>query len=239
MAELESSDRILFVDERGAETQTAARALLLRSAEAGAGAELLMDYITIVAPTPHLFSSFLQHLGTAGTESQELADAARLVWPHVFAHALDEVVANAAIYSRADAFVGHALSELLPNHPETMQTMHGEIGLRTFDWMRPEELAEYIPRWLPYAAGNSACLLALVRFLNQLPIDQQARQGISWVGDLCLSDPTRQLVRYAPMEEWLVSIKLGAIRVGAGDAWLDLVDRLVYEGNTTLAVHSR
>lgn len=239
MAELESSERIHFVDERGAETQTAARALLLRSAGAGAADELLMDYITIVAPTPHLFSSFLQHLAAAGPESQELAGAARLVWPHVFAHALDEVDANTAIYSRPDAFVGHALSELLPNHPETTQTMHGEIGLRTFDWMRPEELAEYIPRWLPYAAGRSACLLELVRFLNQLPIDQQARQGISWVGDLCLSRPARQLVRYAPMEEWLVNIKQEAERVGAGDAWLDLIDRLVYEGNTTLAAHSR
>ncbi|MBN8207000.1 ATP-binding protein [Microbacterium esteraromaticum] len=237
MAALESSERILFVDERGAETQTAARALLLRSA--GAGDELLMDYITIVAPTPHLFSSFLQHLATAGAESQELADAARRVWPRVFAHALDEVDANAETYSRSDAFVGHALSELLPNHPETTQTMHGEIGLRTFDWMRPDELTEYIPRWLPYAAGRSACLLELVRFIRQLPTDIQARQGTSWVGDLCLYEPTRQLVHYAPMEEWLVSIKSEAERVGAGVAWLDLVDRLVYEGNTTLAAHSR
>ncbi|WP_017202482.1 ATP-binding protein [Microbacterium algeriense] len=241
MAELESSELILFVDERGAETQTAARALLLRSAGAGAGLgdELLMDYITIVAPTPHLLSSFLQHLGTAGTESQELADAARLVWPQVFAHALDEVDANAAIYSRPAAFVGHALSELLPNHPETTHTMHGEMGLQTYDWMRPEELTEFIPRWLPYAAGRSACLLELVRFLNQLPIDQQVRHGISWVGDLCLSDPNRRLVSYAPMEEWLVDIKSEAERIGAGVAWLDLVDRLVYEGNTTLAAHSR
>lgn len=62
MAELESSERTYFVDDRGAETQTAARALLLRSARAGTADELLLGYVTTIAPTPHLFSSFLQHL---------------------------------------------------------------------------------------------------------------------------------------------------------------------------------
>jgi hypothetical protein len=65
------------------------------------------------------------------------------------------------------------------------------------------------------------------------------RARVSGVGDLCLSDPHGQLVRYAPMEEWLVRIKSEAERVGAGVAWLDLVDHLVYAGNTTLAAHSR
>lgn len=239
MTELESSERAYFVDDRGAETQTAARALLLRSSQADAADDLLLDYITIVAPTPHLFSSFLQHLAAVGSETQELADAARLVWPRVLAHALDAVEANSAVYGRPDTFVGYALSELLPNHPETTRTMHGEIRLQTFDWVRPEELVDYLPRWLPYAAGRTACLLELVRFVRQLPIEQQVSEGLRWVNALCLSQPARQLVRYGPMEEWLVKIKPEAERLGAGDAWLDLVDRLVYEGNTTLAAHSR
>ncbi|WP_137241781.1 hypothetical protein [Plantibacter flavus] len=239
MTELEASERAYFVDDRGAETQTAARALLLRASQADAADELLLDYITIVAPTPHLFSSFLQHLAAAGSETQELADAARLVWPRVLAHALDSVDANSAVYVRSDTFVGYALSELLPSHPETTQTMHGEIGLQTFAWVRPGELAGYLPRWLPYAVGRTACLLELIRFVHQLPVEQQVSEGLGWVDALCLSQPARQLVRYGPMEEWLVKIKPEAERLGAGEAWLDLVDRLVYEGNTTLAAYSR
>ncbi|SDO32857.1 hypothetical protein SAMN04487848_0416 [Microbacterium sp. ru370.1] len=239
MTALESSEHIYFADDRGAQTQTAARALLLRSSHTGAADALLLDYITTITPTAHVFSSFLQDLAVVGSETQELADAARTVWPTVFKHALDEVEKNGAVYDQPDAFVGYALGNLLPNHPETTQSMHGEIGLQTFAWVRPEDLAKFIPRWLLHAAGRRACLLELVRFLRQLSIEKQLSEGLDWVGDLCLARTDRQIVSYDPMDEWLVDIKVEADTRGSGNAWLELVDRLVYAGNARLAAYSR
>jgi len=239
MTALESSEHIYFVDDRGAQTQTAARALLLRSAHTVGADALLLDYITTIAPTPHLFSSFLEDLAAVGSETQELADAARTVWPRVFGHALDEVEKNGAVYNQPDAFVGYALGNLLPNHPETAQSMHGEIGPQTFAWVRPGELVEFVPRWLPYATGRHACLLELVRFLRQLSVEKQLGEGLDWVGELCLARSDRQIVSYGPMDEWLVDIKPEADTRGRRDAWLELVDRLVYAGNARLAAYSR
>jgi hypothetical protein len=178
-----------------------------------------------------VFSAFLRDLAAVGTETEELAHAAREVWPTLFAHVLDEVEANAAIYDRSDSFNGYALSYLLLNHPETTQSMDDEFGRHTFKWVHPDELVELLPRWLPYAAGRSSCLLELIRFLRQLPTETQVTESLGWLDTLCLSRPDRQLVSYAPMDEWLIEIKPEADARGAGGDWLNLVDRLVYAGN--------
>jgi len=54
-----------------------------------------------------------------------------------------------------------------------------------------------------------------------------------------MSNPDWNLATYAPMDEWLVEMKPEADARGAGTQWLDLVDRLVYAGNRTLAPFSR
>lgn len=239
MVAQEQSENIQFVDDHGAETISAARALLHNRARVDTNDDLLLEYLTTLAPSSHVFSAFLRDLAAVGAETDELARAARDVWPTLFAHVLNQVEANKAIYDRSDSFNGYALSYLLPNHPETAQTMHDEFGRHTFKWVHPDELVAFLPRWLPYAAGRSSCLLELIRFLQQLPTETQVAEGLGWLDALCLSRNDRQLVSYAPMDEWLVEIKPEADARGAGEAWLNLVDRLVYAGNKTLAAYSR
>ncbi|WP_284990475.1 hypothetical protein [Arthrobacter sp. efr-133-TYG-120] len=239
MVTQELSEDVHFVDDRGAQTISAARALLHIRSRAGAVDDLLFEYVTALAPASHVFSAFLRDLAAVGAETQELADAAGEVWPTLFAHVLDQVDANRAIYDRADSFSDYALSHLLPNHPGTTQSLHDELGRHAFEWVKPDDLVDLIPQWLPYAAGKSSCLLELIRFLRQLPIETQLSKGLSWLDALCLSKTDRQLVSYAPMNEWLVEIKPEADARGAGSKWLNLVDRLVYAGNRTLAEYSR
>lgn len=239
MVTQEQSENIYFTDDHGAETVCAARALLHNRPRIDTGDDLLLEYATALVPSSHVFSAFLRDLAAVGAETEELAHAAREVWPTLFAHVMDQVEANKAIYDRSDSFNGHALSSLLPNHPETTQSMHDEFGRNTFKWVHPKELVEFIPRWLPYAAGRSACLLELIRFLRQLPTETQVTEGLGWLDALCLSRNDRQLAFYAPMDEWLVEIKPEADAHGTGEDWLNLVDRLVYAGNKTLAAYSR
>ena len=239
MVTQELSEDAYYIDDHGAETMTAARALLHNRSRVDASDDLLLEYVTTLAPASHVFSAFLRDLAAVGAETQELADAARGVWPTLFAHVLDQVDANKAIYDRTDSFNDYALSHLLPNHPGTTQSLHNELGRHTFEWANAEDLVELIPRWLPHAAGRSSCLLELIRFLRQLPIETQLNDGLAWLGGLCLSRSDRQLASYAPMDEWLVEIKSEADARGAGGNWLNLVDLLVYTGNRTLAPYSR
>ncbi|MHA7291306.1 hypothetical protein ACX80V_16910 [Arthrobacter sp. MDT3-24] len=235
----ELSEDGYLVDDRGAQTISAARALLHIRSRVDAVDDLLLEYVTALAPASHVFSAFLRDLAAVGAETQELADAAREAWPTLFAHVLDRVDVNRAINDRADSFNEYALSHLLPNHPATTQSLHDELGRHAFEWVKPDDLVDLIPQWLPYAAGRSSCLLELIRFLRQLPIETQLSKGLSWLDALCLSQADRQLVSYAPMDEWLVEVKPEADARGAGSNWLNLVDRLVYAGNRTLAEYSR
>ncbi|WP_461163174.1 hypothetical protein [Arthrobacter sp. R4-81] len=239
MVTQELSDDGYFVDDRGAQTISAARALLHIQSRADPVDDLLFEYVTALAPASDMFSAFLRDLAAVGAETQELAEAAREVWPTLFAHVLDQVEANRAIYDQAVGFSDYALSHLLPNHPGTTQSLHDELGHHAFEWVKPDDLLDFIPRWLPYSAGRSSCLLELIRFLRQLPINTQLSKGLSWLDAMCLSRTDRQLVSYAPMDEWLVEIKPEADARGAGSNWLNLVDRLVYAGNRTLAEYSR
>lgn len=239
MATQETSEEGYFIDDHGAETMTAARALLHNRSRADTTDDLLLQYTTLLAPASHVFSAFLRDLAAAGTETQELADAANAVWHTLFAHVLDQVDMLKDVYEQSDSFNDYTLSHLLPNLECTPESLHSEMGRDTFQWMNAEKLVELVPRWLPHAAGRSSCLLELVHFLRQLPIEVQLSDGLAWLNELCLSSPHRQLPTYAPMDEWLVEIKLEADARGRGADWLHLVDRLVYAGNRTLATYSR
>lgn len=239
MVTQESSEDAYFMDDRGAQTMSAARALLHDRSRIDASDDLLLEYVATLVPASHVFSAFLRDLAAAGAESQQLAEAAGDVWPTLFAHVLDQIDANRAIYDRTDSFNDFALSHLLPNHPETTQSLHNEFGRHTLKWVNTDELVVFIPRWLLHAAGRSSCLLELIRFLRQLPIETQLSDGLAWLDALCLSRVDRQIASYGPMDEWLVEIKPEADARGAGRNWLSVVDRLVYAGNRTLAPYSR
>lgn len=147
----------------------------------------------MLVPSSHVFSAFLRDLAAVGAETEELARAAKYLWPTLFVHVMNQVEATKTIYDRSDSFNGHALSDLLPNHPKTTQSTHDESGRHTFKWVPPNELVEFLPRWLPYAAGRPSCLLALIRFLRELPTETQVIEGLGWLDALCLSRNDRQL----------------------------------------------
>ncbi len=237
MVAQETSEGVGLIDDRGAETMSAARALLRNRLHSDENS--LVQYATTLMPASHVFSSFLRDLAVVGAETQELAEAARDVWPDLFAQILHQLDANSDMYDRNDTFSGYALGHLLPSDHTSARGLHEEFGRTTFDWIHPEDLVEFIPRWLLYAAGKRPALFELVRFIRKLPIEIQLGDGLNWLGELCLSRADRQIVSDAPLEEWLVQIKLEADARGASDSWLNLVDRLVYAGNTALAAYSR
>lgn len=233
----ETSEGVHFIDDHGAETVSAARALLQDRSRSDEN--LLLSYVTTLMPASQVFSAFLRDLAAVGTESQELADSAKELWPTLFGHVLNELDANKALYGQDDTFGGYALGHLLPSHPISARGLHEEFGRSTFDWVHPEELVEFIPRWLPHAAGRMPALLDLVRFLRRLPIDTQLGEGLNWLSDMCFSRPDRQIISSEVLEEWLVEVKHEADTRGASSTWLSFVDRLVYAGNTVLAGYSR
>jgi len=228
-----------FVDDHGAQTISAARALLQNRRRTDAPEDLLLPYLTTLAPDTHLLSAFLRDLAAVGAETHDLADAASAVWPAVITHVLDQAELHRGIFDTHETFNDYALSHMLPNLDGTPEGLHNELGRDTVRWVNAEEIAEFIPRWLPWAAGRSACLLELIRFLRQLPVERQVTDGLEWIADLCMSNSDRKLATYAPMDEWLVEMKPEADARSAGTQWLDLVDRLVYAGNRTLAPFSR
>ncbi|MBB1058917.1 hypothetical protein G6020_16440, partial [Dietzia sp. B19] len=234
MVDQETSGDAYFIDDHGAQTVAAARALLHNHARPG-GTGLLRKYITSLVPASHVFSAFLRDLAAVGAETQELADTARAAWPTVFAHVLDQVEVHRTLYERSDTFSDYALSHLLPNLGGTPEPLHNELGQFTFEWVAADQLVELIPRWLPHAAGRTGCLHELILFLQQVPIVTQVSAGLAWLSELCLSRPDNQVPTYAPMNEWLVKLKPEADTRGAGATWLELVDALVYAGNKALA----
>ena len=237
MAVQETSEGVHFIDDHGAETVSAARALLQNRSLSDEN--LLRSYVTTLMPASQVFSAFLRDLAAVGTESQELADSARELWPALFGHVLNELDANKDFYGRDDTFGGYVLGHLLPSHPLSVRGLHEEFGRSTFDWVHPEELVEFIPRWLPHAAGRMPALLDLVRFLRRLPIDTQLGEGLNWLSDMCFSRRDGQITSSEVLEEWLVQVKHEADVRGNSASWLNFVDRLVYAGNTALAGFSR
>ncbi|WP_221586301.1 hypothetical protein [Microbacterium sp. G2-8] len=233
----ETSEGVHFIDDHGAETVSAARALLQNRSLSDEN--LLLSYVTTLMPASQVFSAFLRDLAAVGTESQELADSAKELWPTLLGHVLNELDANKDLYGRDDTFGGYALGHLLPSHPLSARGLHEEFGRSTFDWVHPEVLVEFIPRWLPHAAGRMPALLDLVRFLRRLPIDTQLGEGLNWLSDMCFSRPDRQITSSEVLEEWLVKVKHEVDVRGNSASWLNFVDRLVYAGNTALAGFSR
>lgn len=229
-----------LVDDNDAQTISAARALLHNLTHTDATANgLLVEYLTTLTPDPHLLSAFLRDLAAVGAETQQLADAAHAVWPTVISHVLGQVEIHRSTYDTNDTFTDFALSHLLPNLDSIPEGLHSELARETFPWMDAEQLAELIPRWLPWAAGRSWCLFELVRFIRKLPLERQVTDGLAWIADLCTSNPERQLATDGVMNEWLVEIKPETDARGAGQEWLNLVDRLVSAGNRDLAGYSR
>lgn len=232
-----------YIDDNDAQTISAARAVLHHlNRTDGTAQDLLLEYLTALAPDPHLLSAFLRDLSAVGAETPQLADTARNIWPTVVSHVLDHVELHRNIYDtngNRDTFIDFAISHLLPNLDSVSEGLHSELGRETFPWMDPEQLVEFIPRWLPWAAGRSYCLFELVRFLRKQPLDRRVTDGLEWIADLCTSNPNRQLATDAVMNEWLVEIKPEADARGAGEEWLNLVDRLVSAGNRDLASYSR
>lgn len=239
IAAQELSEQHYFVDDHGAETTTAARALLHNLRNLSADDNFLYEYLTLLAPASHAMSALLRDIAQVGSETQELADAASKLWPFLFDHILGLLDTGQVSYDPTDTFSDYALSFLLPNHPEASNSLHNELGLHTFQWINIDELLAAIPRWLQHAAGGRSCLFALLRLLRKLPIDRQLGDGLGWLNTLCLSRADRQLASYDLLNEWLEEVKPAAEALGYGGDWLNLVDQLVYAGNTKLAPYSR
>jgi hypothetical protein len=224
-------------DHRGTHTLVAARALLQSYAKNGDPAPVLA-HLDILRSDASILSNFLHGLAAAGAEKDDLADAARRLWPVILRHGLTYRGDDESPYK--DHHWGDwAVAALLPDPLPWTSGMYNEVTGAPIDWVRAEELVDLIDDWLPLGRGEVKGVDALIGFLRRLPLDVQATRGVGWVADLCIQSGRVTVSRSWLLNTWLKETRNAAEELGRVGEWQALVDSLVVAGNEGLAPYSR
>ncbi|WP_405060159.1 hypothetical protein OG474_00585 [Kribbella sp. NBC_01505] len=224
-------------DDRGTHTLIAARALLHSYAKNGDPAPVLA-HLDILRSNAGIMSNFLHGLAAAGSENDNLANAAQSLWPVVLRHGLTYRGNDDSPYK--DHYWGDgAVAALLPDPLPWTSGTHNEITNAPIDWVRAEDLVTLIDDWLPLARGEGKGVDALIGFLRRLPLDVQATRGVGWVRDLCIQSGRVVVSRSWLLNTWLKETRNASEELGRLGDWQTLVDFLVVAGNEGLAPYSR
>lgn len=225
------------VDDRGAHTLVAARALLQGYAKNGEPAPVLA-HLDLLRVDAGIMSNFLHGLAAVGAENEALADAARRLWPAVLRHGLTYQGDDESPYK--DPYWGDwAVAALLPDPVPWTSGLYNEVAGAPTDWVRAEDLADLIDDWLPLGRGEVKGVDALIGLLRRLPVDVQATRGIGWVADLCIQSGRVTVSLSWLLNTWLKETRNAAEELGRLGVWQLLVDSLVVAGNEGLAPYSR
>jgi hypothetical protein len=128
---------------------------------------------------------------------------------------------------------------LLPQPLTWSQGMYNECRGAPIDWVRAEDLLDLVDDWLPIGRGDRKCLDGLIGFLRRLPLEVQARRGLTWVSDLCIQNGKVTVDQSWSTNDWLKEIRSTAEDLKLLGEWQVLVDSLVVAGNQGLAPYSR
>lgn len=224
-------------DDRGTHTLVAARALLQGYTKHGDPAPVLA-HLDAVRFDAGIMSNFLHGLAAAGAENEGLADAARRVWPAVLRQGLTYHGDDESPYT--DRHWGDwAVAALLPDPLPWTSGLYNEVAGAPIDWVRAEDLADFVGDWMPLGRGKVKGVDALVKLLRRLPLDLQATRGVGWVSDLCIQSGRVTVSQSWLLNDWLKETRNAAEDLGRLEEWQMLVDSLVVAGNEGLAPYSR
>lgn len=224
-------------DDRGSHTLVAARALLQGFANNG-NVEPVLGHLDVLRADSGLLSNFLHGLAAAGAENEVLSSAARGLWPSVVRHALGYRNDEDSPY-KDRSWGSWSANALLPAPLTWSQSIYNECIGAPLDWVRADDLLDFIDDWLPVARGDRMCVDGLIGLLRRLPVEVQVRRGLAWVSDVCIQDGTVTVVESWNTNDWLKEVRSSAEKLKLLDKWQMLVDSLVVAGNEGLAPHSR
>ena len=105
---------------------------------------------------------------------------------------------------RKDSYGEMALAALIPNAAYEVRYLYRELEGQPIVWWEPLALRTEVEAWLALAAGNARCVDQLIRFLNILAPENQARVGLPWVATLVLASPGNVAMRSTRLTEWLI-----------------------------------
>lgn len=223
-------------DARGTHSLVAARALLQGYAKSGDSLPVLA-HLDILRAEAGIMSRFLHGLAAAGAENEELAAAARRLWPAVLLHGLTYQGAESPY---KDHYWGdRAMAALLPDPLPWTLGLYNEVVGTPIDWVCAEGLTDLVEDWLPLGRGEVEGVDALIGFLRRLPLGVQATRGVEWVADLCIQEGCVTVSQSWRLNDWLKETRNEADELGRLGEWQMLIDFLVVAGNQGLAPYSR
>ncbi|NLS11010.1 ATP-binding protein [Nesterenkonia sp. MY13] len=224
-------------DDRGTHTLVAARALLKVYAK-GCDSSPVLAQLDILSVEASSMLNFLHGLAAAGAENEDLANAARRIWPTVLRHGITYHHDDVSPYAHHH-WGDWAAAALLPDPLPWASGLQNEVTRKAIDWVCAEDLLDLVESWLPLGRGKARCVEALVRLLKRLPINVQVTRGIAWVANLCIQSGRVTVRQPWLLNDWLKETRNAAEELGRLGDWQMLVDSLVVAGNRSLAPYSR
>lgn len=224
-------------DDRGTHTLVAARSLLQGYSKYG-DAEPVIAHLDALRVDAGIMLNFLHGLAAAGAENEDLAEAARRLWPPVLRHGLTYQGDDESPY-KDHSWGDWAVAALLPDPLPWTSGLYNEVASAPIDWVRAEDLVDLVGDWLPLGRGEVKGVDALIKLLQRLPLDLQATRGVGWVADLCIQAGRVTVSRSWLLNNWLKETRNAAEELGRLGEWQMLVDSLVVAGNEALAPYSR
>lgn len=221
----------------GTHTRVAARALL-DSYAVDHDPLPIFNHLDVLSADASLLSGFLNSLAAVGAENDERAQAARDFWPAVLKHALGYATLDPNPF-RDNRWGKWAASALLPAPLSWTQGPYTEFTGPAIDWVKVEDLVEFIAQWVLLGCGETMCVDALIGVLRKLPLTKQATLGLDWITELCTRRGQIVVKQSWHSNDWLSEVHSTAEDIGLLDKWQKLVDAMVVAGNEGLAPYSR
>ncbi|PBB08253.1 hypothetical protein CKW39_10660 [Kocuria sp. WRN011] len=221
-------------DHRGTHSLVAARALLTLDDD-----DAILSHIDAYIDSSTLLDQALRALSAAAEESEQRAETARRIWPHLVARVIDAHDAGRSPFKSDFHGNDYTLAALLPTPTGEVTYLHSEVTGKPIVWWDPISWQATVHRWLQVAGGKPTCVDNLIQFMaSSLPTTEQARIGVPWVARAVLTDPGAVANSTYTLTNWLIEIRTVAGEAGLLGDWQGTVDALVVAGDTRLAPYS-
>lgn len=209
----------------------AARAAL--SQAIGDQDDVVLDYIRNYLVNPRMLSEGLQAIAVAAEERPEVGEQANRLWPTIMDLVLDAAETNPNLFTTR-TWGDYAEASLIPNPAPDWAYLTIELPGDPHPWRGLLSWAPQVDRWLEAIAASRMSIDHLVIAIRELPVADQAEQGMRWIerivaksGHTCGSTYT--------LPEWLHERRPDLTTDDQIARWQRTVDRLVVAGDSRVA----
>jgi hypothetical protein len=209
-------------------------ARVLAEAAAAGDAEQLRKYVIAFTSNARALLQILRDLAVLFTYDDSLRPALPTVWREVMTTSLDALQAGADLFGDR-YWSDDALAGLIPAPQIGVADTDPNATLERADrgWLSPEEIAELVDRWLPFARRQPKAIDAVVRLAKSANATWQATTGLLWVEDLIDGDYAAVAGKCWYLTDWLESVRMAQqLDPKAATLWRRVVDGLAAEGDS-------